>query len=337
MRKAKSLRDRPRLAFLLIPILVLSLLFSVSPCLRGEPSPSSPKSNTLTTPYGELEIFPADNPWNQDVSKLKIHAKSNKWLASVGAGRGLHPDFGLVWKGNDAGIPFSVVRGTQKKVPVGPFRWPDESDPGPYPIPDNALVEGGADPKANDGDRHVLVIDYDHKLLYEIYRAFKTPTGWKADSGAIWDLTSNKLRHAGWTSADAAGLPIFPGLVRYDEVVEKKEVRHALRFTVRRTQRGYILPATHFASRSSDPDLPPMGMRVRLRADFDVSGFPLASQVILRGLKTYGMILADNGSDWFVTGAADPRWDSTQLEPLKRVKVSDFEVVDTGPVVGVRR
>jgi hypothetical protein len=273
-------------------------------------------------------VFPADNPWNTDISKLPVHPESQVWLESVGLDKPLHPDFGTVYNGAPNGIPYVTVHGNQPKVPIT-FEYADQSDPGPYPIPDRAPIEGGANP---DGDRHVLVIDVDNGKLYEVFRAFKVENGWKGGSGAIFDLRSNKLRPEGWTSADAAGLPIFPGLVRYDEAVKKGAINHAVRFTVRRTQRGYIHPATHFASRRSDPDLPPMGVRVRLKAEYDISGFPKEAQVILTGLKRYGMILADNGGDWFVTGAPDSRWNDENLQTLKRVKVSDFEVVDTGPV-----
>jgi hypothetical protein len=213
-------------------------------------------------------------------------------------------------------------------VPVT-FEYADESDPGPYPIPPNPPIEGGPD---SEGDRHILIIDRDNHRLYELFSAYPTEKGWRAGSGAIFDLDSNALRPAGWTSADAAGLPIFPGLVRYDEVMEKGEIKHALRFTARRTQRGYISPARHFASSSSDPNLPPMGLRVRLKADYDVSGFPRPVQVILTALKKYGLLLADNGGNWFISGAPDPRWDDEALATIKRVKGRDLEVVDTGPI-----
>ena len=224
-----------------------------------------------------------------------------------------------------------LVPGNQPKLRVQ-FQYPDESDAGPYPIPRDPPIEGG--PKAPlDSDRHILMIDYHNKKLYELFNAVPTKDGWRAGSGAIFDLTSNQLRPAGWTSADAAGLPIFPGLVRYDEVMEKGEIRHALRFTVRRTQRGYIGPARHWASRSRDRNLPPMGLRVRLRADYDTSRFPKSARVILECLKKYGMLLADNGGNWFITGAPDPRWNDDDLHTIKRVKGSDLEAVDTGPLV----
>jgi len=224
-----------------------------------------------------------------------------------------------------------VVSGTQGKVPVS-FYYSAQSDPGPYPVPPNAPVEGGSD---GDGDRHVLVIDRDNWKLYELFDARPVNGGasWTAGSGAIFDLSSNALRPAGWTSADAAGLPIFPGLVRYDEVVERAEIRHALRFTCPVTRRAYVHPARHFASSRTDANLPPMGMRVRLRANFDVSGFPPNVRVILNAMKRYGMFLADNGSGWYVSGAPDPRWSDDELATLRSVRSTDFEVIRLGPVV----
>lgn len=270
--------------------------------------------------------FPDDSPWNTPVDKLPVDAKSHVFIKSIGANKPLHPDFGAPHEGVPLGIPYVIVEGTQPKVPLT-FEYADESDPGPYPIPADAPIEGG--PEA-DGDRHVLVLDRDNLKLYEVFNAFPEGKGWRAVGGAIFDLKSNKSRPAGWTSADAAGLPIFPGLVRYDEVIDKKEIRHALRFTVAKTQQAYVSPASHWASESKDASLPPMGLRVRLKADYDISGFPEAAQVILRCLKTYGMILADNGSDWFISGAPDDRWDNEALGALKRVKGADLEVVQMG-------
>jgi hypothetical protein len=306
------------------PALLAALLLTSLTAIAAPP--------TLKTPRGDLPIFPADNPWNQDVSALPKHPNSQAFLESVGLDTKLHPDFGTVWNAAPSGIPYNLVPGNQAKVTVT-FEYPDESDPGPYPIPPNPSLEGGPNARL-DSDRHILMIDYDQQRLYELFHCVQQLDGrWKAGSGAIFNLTSNQLRPRGWTSADAAGLPIFPGLARYDEIVERGALRHALRFTVRKSQRGYILPATHFASRSTDPNLPPMGLRVRLRSDYDTSKFPKCAQVILQGLKTYGMLLADNGGDWFVSGAPDPRWNDDELNTLKRVKVRDFEVVDTGPVI----
>jgi hypothetical protein len=306
-----------------------AVLFAVpggAPSAAGAPAQAAARSPVLKTPHGDVEIFPPDNPWNQDVSKLPVHPNSADYIASIGLEKPLHPDFGTVWQGAPNGIPYCVAGPDQPKVPVT-FEYAGESDPGPYPIPPDAPIEGGPNAK---GDRHILVIDARHKKLYELFSAHKAGDGWKAGSGAVFDLASNKLRPAGWTSADAAGLPIFPGLARYDEIVERRELRHALRFTATKTQRGYIPPATHFASRSKDPKLPPMGLRVRLKAGFDVSRFPPATQVILNGLKTYGMILADNGGDWFVSGVPHPKWSDDELNTLKRVKGKDFEAVETG-------
>jgi hypothetical protein len=241
----------------------------------------------------------------------------------------LHPDFGTVYNGAPSGIPYVVVAGTQPKVPIR-FEYPGESDPGPYPVPPDAPIEGGPQSK---GDRHVLVVDRDNGKLYELFSSYPEGGGWRAGSGAIFDLNSNRMRPAGWTSADAAGLPILPGLARYDEACIHKAIRHALRFTIVHSRRAYVYPATHFASSKTDPNLPPMGMRVRLRADYDISNFPQSARVILTALKKYGMIVADNGGDWFVSGAPDSRWNDDELETLKRVKGKDFEVVKMGTLV----
>ena len=275
-----------------------------------------------------LQVFPPDNPWNADISEYPVHPNSDSYIASIGLDTGLHPDFGTQWQGAPIGIPFVIVDGDQPQVSIS-FYYDDESDPGPYPIPPDAPIEGGPD---SDGDRHILVIDRENKLLYEVFDAHPAGDGWEAGSGAIFDLTSNDLRPSGWTSADAAGLPIFPGLVRYDEV-ERGEIDHALRFTVAQSQRAYIEPARHWASSSTDPARPPMGLRVRLKADFDISGYTPNVQVILRAMKKYGMLVADNGSNWYVSGAPDPRWDDDELRQLRSVQGSDFEVVYTGELV----
>lgn len=313
--------------------LVVTVALAASPLYAGTPAkndkPGKETGPVLKTPHGDVAIFPADNPWNQPVDKLPVHVHSADYIASIGADKPLHPDFGTEYNGAPNGIPFCVVPPNQPKVKVT-FEYADESDPGPYPIPPDAPIEGG---EKSDGDRHILVLDPKNAKLYELFAAHKTADGWKAGSGAIFDLTSNKLRPAGWTSADAAGLPVFPGLARYDEAVEAGEIRHALRFTVRRTQRGYIAPATHFASRSSDAKLPPMGLRVRLKAGFDDSKAPKSAQAILKCLKTYGMILADNGGDWFISGAPNPKWNDDELRWLKKVKGSDLEAVETGKIV----
>lgn len=274
-------------------------------------------------------LLPADNPWNTPVDALPLDPHSDAYIAHMSPSTGLHPDFGTVWEGARIGIPYVAVPGTQPKVPIHFTAYGSESDPGPYPVPRDAPVEGAGGPSA-DGDRHVLVLDADHRVLYELCHAYRQADGsWNAYSGAVFDLTSNAQRPDGWTSADAAGLPILPGLARYDEIVGEGVLDHALRFTVSKTRRAYVYPATHFAGSSDDPDLPPMGLRVRLRADFDVSGFPAEVQTLLRGLKKWGMMVADNGADWYVSGAPDARWDDDALRALGRVKGSDFEVVDS--------
>ena len=276
-------------------------------------------------------MFPSDNPWNTDISNYPLHPNSDAFIDSIGRDDTLHPDFGTEWEGAPIGIPYTTVDSDQELVPVE-FEYYDESDPGPYPIPPDAPIEGGPDA---DGDRHVLVVETDNCILYEMFSSYPIDDGasWEAGSGAIFDLTSNELRPDRWTSADAAGLPILPGLVRYDEVVEAGEIAHALRFTVSDSQSGYISPATHAASSSSDEDLPPMGLRLRMKADYDCSGYSEEVQVICTALKRYGMFVADNGSNWYVSGAHDPRWSDDNLGDLKDVPGDAFEVVDTGEIV----
>lgn len=271
-------------------------------------------------------VLPHNNIWNTRVDSLPLHAMSAQYITSIGASTGFHMDFGSgLWQGAPIGIPFVDVPGSQPLVPIS-FLYSDESDPGPYPIPPDAPIEGGP---GGTGDRHVLVIDRDNCVLYEVYRAFPLGggTSWDADSGAVYDMTSNQLRPETWTSADAAGLPIFPGLARYDEIVEGS-IRHALRFTAPQTQRAYLWPARHFASSSTNPNLPPMGARARLRADYDISSFSAENQIILTALKQYGMMLADNGSPWYISGIPDERWDNDDLHELDVLQGSDFEFVD---------
>jgi hypothetical protein len=272
--------------------------------------------------------FPLDNPWNVRVDTASVDPNSDTLIASIGLGTSMHPDWGTTE--TNYGIPYIVVSGSTPKVSVT-FDYADESDPGPYPIPANAPIEGGS---GSSGDRHILIIDRDNWILYELYAAYppNLGSGWTAGSGAIFDLNSNALRPAGWTSADAAGLPIFPGLARYDEVADG-EIRHALRFTVQRTRQAYVHPARHWASSSTDPSLPPMGMRVRLKATFDTSGYPHDARVVLDALKRYGMILADNGSNWYVSGVSDTRWDPAIFDAFRTVHGSDFEVVRMGTIV----
>jgi hypothetical protein len=266
-------------------------------------------------------VFPADNAWNRDVSGDPVDPNSDAYIRALPGN--LHPDFGSGRYG-DYGIPFTVVPRDQPLAPIRFTAYGDESDPGPYPVPRDARVEGGS-------DRHVLVVQQGACKLYELFGAARSSDGWDADAGAVFDLRSNHLRPAGWTSADAAGLPIFPGLARADEA-GAGAIRHALRFTVRRTQRAYVDPARHFASSDTNPDLPPMGLRFRLRADYDLGGFHGQALAILRALRTYGMLVADNGSNWYISGAPDPRWDDDDLDQLKRVPGSAFEVVRPGPL-----
>jgi hypothetical protein len=274
-----------------------------------------------------LALFPKNNPWNTRIDKSSLDPNSKKLIKAI-SGK-LHPDFGADWNGGPFGIPYVVVSGSQAKVPVK-FGWADESDKGPYPIPATAPIEGGAN---SAGDRHVLVLDRDNALLYEIGNAYPSNGGasWTAGAGAIFNLKSNKLRPAGWTSADAAGLPILPGLVRYDEVASGK-ITHAIRFTVAKTRKAYVSPARHYASSNRSASLPPMGMRVRLKKSFDISKYPKQARVILAAMKTYGLILADNGSNWFVSGTADSRWNDSALNSLKKVPGSAFEVVKMGKI-----
>ncbi len=270
-------------------------------------------------------IFPASNAWNQRVDQLPVAANSAQLIASMGASTGLHPDFGSgLWDGGPIGIPFDVVSKATHRSHVT-FDYADESDKVAYPIPATAHIEGG---RASSGDRHALLIDKSACRLYELYALYPSGGGWKAGSGATWNLRSNAVRPAGWTSADAAGLPIFAGLARWDEVA-RGVIDHALRFTVAHTRRAYVYPARHYASSSDDPSLPPMGTRVRLKASVDISGYPAQARIVLQALKTYGMILADNGSNWYISGAPDPHWSNDALHTIGAIKGSDFEVVDT--------
>ena len=269
-------------------------------------------------------LFPASNPWNQRVDSLPVAANSAAIIATIGAGTGLHPDFGSgTWDGGPIGIPYNVVPATQKKVGVG-FYYADESDRGPYPMPARPRIEWGS-------DHHVLIVQRGACKLYELYDVKRSGGTWKAGSGAIWSLESNAVRPPGWTSADAAGLPILPGLARYDEVAAGA-ITHALRFSVQRTRRAYVYPARHVASDLTDPNLPPMGLRLRLRADYPTAGFPRQARIVLEALKRYGMMVADNGSSWYITGAPDPRWSNDDLHTLGRVKGSDFEVIDPAAI-----
>jgi hypothetical protein len=267
-------------------------------------------------------VFPASSVWNKPVDKLPVRKDSRTIVNSIGATQYVHADFGSgLWDGGPIGIPITVVGSSQARTAVD-FHYDEESDRGPYPIPPDVAIEGGPDA---DGDRHAIIVDRDSCTLFEL---FDLHPAWEAGSGAIWNLRSNRMRPLGWTSADAAGLPILPGLARYDEVA-RGVINHALRFTVKRSRRAFIYPARHYASSYTSPSLPPMGLRLRLRANFPVASFPPQARVILRALKRYGMIVADNGSSLYISGAPDPRWSNDQLHTLHRVKGSDFRVVNT--------
>jgi hypothetical protein len=311
----------------------------------GGPRPPMPK---ITKPVmfdtseadailAALQVFPPDNPWNQDISGMPLHPDSARMIASIGADKSL---------GYNLDMGFVIVPPDQKRVPVKLLEYPAESDPGPYPVPDGAPIENWplqrnedlkALPKAGQtledlqrhgtGDRHIIVVDPVNGKLYEFWQGRRTDAGWEASNEATFDLKTGALRKERWTSSDAAGLPIFPAVVRYDEA-ERGMVEHAMRFTVRRTRRGYVLPATHWASPHFDKAYPRMGERFRLKKDFDVSSFPPHAQAVLKGLKKYGMFVADNGSEWLMSIAPDRRLKG--LETLSRVKGSDFEVVETG-------
>jgi hypothetical protein len=286
-------------------------------------------ANAQSPVIGNCPVLPADSIWNTPVDQLPVSASSAAWVATIGATRTAHPDFGSgLYDGAPMGIPYVTVPGTQAKYPAS-FDYADESDKGPYAIPLNAPIEGGS---TSTGDRHALSIDTTNCILYELYSAYPQAAGWIAGSGAIFNLLSNALRPSGWTSTDAAGLPVFPGLVRYDEVAAG-EIRHAIRFTVSQTQRAFVWPARHYASSLTGAQYPPLGARFRLRAGFDISSFSAANRVILRALKKYGMILADNGSAWYLSGAPDDRWNNDDLHNLGRLKGSDFEAVDVSPLM----
>ena len=318
---------RRRAAVLSGATLLAACLASVSSGARLSPASAAGTAPEVGGNLSGLPVFPADNPWNLDISAAPVDANSANLVASMGLTTSLHPDWGTEYGGAPWGIPYVTVSGSQAKLPITYTDYPAESDPGPFPVPADAPIEGGPN---GYGDRHVIVVDRDNARLYELFNAFPTANGWNASCGATFDLRSNALRPEGWTSADAAGLPIFAGLVRYEEAVELGEIRHALRFTAARTRRAYVYPARHYASYSTDTNLPPMGTRMRLKASVDISRYPATAQVVLRALKRYGMILADNGSNWFVTGAPDPRWNDAEIDTLKGIKGGDFEVIKLG-------
>jgi hypothetical protein len=304
--------------FALLAVGALALGVAVASAARLPQAPACP-------------VFPASSPWNQRVDKLPVAPESDRIVAAIGADDHMHADFGSgLWEGGPIGIPLTVVRGAQAKSRVA-FQYASESDKGPYPIPKNVAIEGG---RQSRGDRHALIVDRDTCKLYELFALYPTATGgWRAGSGAIFDLRSNKLRPAGWTSADAAGLPILPGLARYEDVARGR-IDHALRFTVSDSRSAYVWPARHAASDKTDPSLPPMGMRFRLKASYPIAGFPRQARIVLQALKEYGMIVADNGSNWYVSGAPHAKWSNDQLHTLNRVPGSAFEIVDASKLRG---
>jgi len=303
-------------------VVVAALTLAVGAPAAGAPAPGAPSLAASGCP-----LFPADNVWHADISRLRVHPRSGAYLAAIGPGAGIRADFGSgTWDGGPIGIPYTVVPAGQPKVPVR-FAYAGESDPGPYPVPPDAPVEGGPDA---GGDRHVLVVQAGACRLYELFDAHRDGGGWRAGSGAVFDLRSNRLRPDGWTSADAAGLPILAGLVRYEEVARGR-VDHAIRVTVDRSQAAHLWPARHHAGQAG-ASLPPMGLRLRLRAGVDLGGFPAQARVILQAMRTHGLVVADNGSSGFIGGVPDERWDNDALRQLRRVTLADFEAVDTAPM-----
>jgi len=305
------------------PILLLGLVSAVVALAEAQAAPSPAPVQTL--PGTNCPVFPADNPWNQRVDKLPVAKDSAALISQIGPSSPVHPDFGTVYNGAPNGIPYAVVSNKTKRVPVR-FQYASESDGHLYPLPRNVPIEGG---RRSGGDRHVIVVNKDTCTDYELFAAYPQGGGahWKAGSGAIFDLRSDRLRPAGWTSADAAGLPILAGLAIYGEAASGA-IRHALRFTAPCTSSHYVYPARHEAG-SCGSGAPPMGVRVRLKASVNISHLPRQARIVAQALKTYGMILADNGSPWFISGAPSPHWNDDALHELDRLSGRDFQVVDT--------
>lgn len=297
----------------IIPALLLSIIFFSNHVVAASAKISG------------CELFPANNTWNTPIDKLPVDPRSDIYIDTIGRNTHFHPDFGAgQYNGGPIGIPFDIVSNQQAGVSVT-FDYADESDVGPYPVPANPSIEGGIN---GTGDRHILILEKDSCTLYELFNAHQRSGGWHAGSGAIFDLASNRLRPNGWTSADAAGLPILPGLIRFEEVAAG-EIRHPIRFTIPQTRKAYVWPARHFASSLTDSRYPPLGQYFRLKSSFNINNFPSDIKVILKAMKKYGIILADNGSPWFISGAPDERWDNDQLRALKQLTGDDFEAVIT--------
>jgi hypothetical protein len=316
----RALSRRPALALVCLVLAAVPALVQarvLAGTAGARPLPGAP----------HCPVFPANNPWNELVDRLPVARNSARLIASIGLGNPVHPDFGSgLYNGEPIGIPYAVVSNRTRRVPVS-FDYASESDRRVYPLPRGVPIEGGY---GSTGDRHVIVVNRDTCLDYELYAAYPRGggAGWHAGSGAIFNLRSDHLRPAGWTSADAAGLPILPGLARYDEVAHGA-IDHALRLTAPKTRMAYVYPARHYASSSIDPALPPMGVRVRLKGSVNISHLPYQARIVALALKRYGLILADNGSPWYISGAPDPRWNNDQLHLLDELSGRDFEVVDT--------
>ncbi len=336
-------RGVPRWTILVVGLVGLATLAGIGifAIMGGEGAPPEEEVSDLAPGYSgtpasapDCPVFPADNVWHADVSGLPVHSRSADWISSMGGPDArLHPDFGPSDEGMPYGIPYNVVDGDHSKVQVtwdGPDGIdPEESDPGPYPFDADTRIEGGPD---SDGDRHAIMVDRDNCMLYELYHANWNGGDPTADQGSVFDLRSNDLRPDGWTSADGAGLPIFAGLLRPDEVASG-DVDHAIRVAASQTDMSYLWPARHQAGARSDPTLPPMGARFRLKADFDTSGFRPDTQAILQAMKEHGLIVADNGSDWFFTGTAEDGWENDMLDELKSIPAGEFEAVDASSVM----
>lgn len=311
----------------LIAAAAASAVLLATSCLP--PDPSAGQSDPT---LGGCPLFPADNYWHSNVRSLAVHPRSGAWVAALGRSNPVHPDFGSgTWQGKPIGFPYVVVDGNQPKVPVS-FQYASESEPGPYPLPFDAPVEGGQD---DTGDRHVIVVDSTNCTSYELWNARRGPNpgaGWTAGSGAVWNLRSNAMRPAGWTSADAAGLPMLPGLVRYDEVASG-DINHAIRFTVGAHARTHIWPARHLNDANTDPNLPPMGAWFRLKASYDISNLPPQAKVVAQAMKDHGIIVADAGASWFLSGASDPRWNNQDLLKLRTITGDAFEAIDASPMM----